>query len=188
MYLELRALVAEYGVLMGEADPLSRVDSYDHDNPYGSFHSLEARIKGYFSDEDEGTWDQVPFEHGDGAPVAKLTPEHFAGAVQFFLAIKSTEDPRVLAGQVEDENSFRLLALSMRRGGRFFGVRLKKSWDPPAQFPGGSERHYFEFMLDESQLIWDRVKQDGGVVLDSPLVQEGRLQAEDLAVYMTLPG
>lgn len=188
MYLELRALVGEYGVLMGEADPLAQVNPYDHDNPYPAFHSLEAKIKRYFSDEDEGTWDQVPFQPGDGAPVAKLTPEHFAGAVQFFLAVRSTEDPRVLAAGVEDENSFRLLALSMRRGGRFFGVRLKKAWDPPAQFPGGTDRHYFEFLLEDSKLIWERVQQDGGVLLDSPMVQQGRLRVEDLAVFMTLPG
>ena len=188
MYLELRALVAEYGVLQGEANPLADVETYDHDNPYQSFHSLETRINKYFSEEDEGTWTQVPFEPGDGAPVAKLTPEHFAGSVQYFLGIRSKEDPRVLAGAVEDENSFRLLAMSMRRGGRFFGVKLKKAWEPPPQFPGGSDRHYFEFLLDDSQLVWERVKQDGGLMLDSPLVDGSRVRVEDLAVFMTLPG
>ncbi len=192
IYFELRALVAEYGVLLGESDPLASIAEYDHDNPFVSFHSLEERLNRYFADEDEGTWDHVPFElgdgAGDGAPVAKLTPEHFATGVQFFLGIKSSEDPRVLASEVEDENSFRLLSLSMRRGGRFFGIKLQKAWEPPPQFPGGVEKHYFEFRLDESKLVWDRVIQDGGVMLDSSLVTTGRLSAENLAVYFTLPG
>lgn len=188
MYLELRALVAEYGVLLGEGDPLRGVSEYDHDAPYLAFHSIEERIHRYFADEDESSWERVPFTMREGSPVAELTPEHFANGVQFFLGIRSSDDPRVLAGEVEDENSFRLLALSMRRGGRFFGVRLQKSWEPPPQLPGGADRHYFEMRLDESALIWDRVKQDGGVMLDSPLVNSGRLSADDLAVYITLPG
>ncbi|MDQ7013589.1 MAG: type VI secretion system baseplate subunit TssK [Planctomycetota bacterium] len=186
MYLELRALVAEYGVLQGESAPLASIADYDHDNPYVSFHSLEERLNRYFADEDEGTWERVPFEAGDGgAPVAKLTSEHFAAGVQFFLGIKSNEDPRVLAGEVEDENSFRLLALSMRRGGRFFGVKLQKAWEPPPQFPGGADKHYFELRLDESKLVWDRVVQDGGVMLDSSLAD---MTAENMAIYITLPG
>jgi type VI secretion system protein ImpJ len=188
MYLELRALVAEYGVLLGEGSPLRGVAAYDHDNPYLAFHSLEEKINSFFADEDESSWERVPFTTREGSPIAELTPEHFANGVQFFLGVRSSEDPRVLAGEVEDENSFRLLALSMRRGGRFFGVRLQKAWEPPPQLPGGTDRHYFELRLDESSLIWDRVKQDGGVMLDSPLVTAGRLSADDLAVYITLPG
>ena len=77
--------------------------------------------------------EETTFENRDGVPVAALTADHLAKGVQFYLGLKSNEEPRTLASLIEDENGFRLLAINMRRGGAFFGVKLRKSWDPPPQ-------------------------------------------------------
>lgn len=187
VYLRLRSLAADLGVVAGRADPLEAVAEYDHDDPYTSFASLDRALRGLLATSDERRgWDRVAFVEEEGQTIAHLTPAHLAGGVQYYLGIRSPEEPRTLASKVEDANAFRLLASSMRRGGRVFGVVLRKTWDPPSQFPGGADRHYFELLVDESARVWERVKSDGGLMIDSGLVEDGQLRASDLAVFMTL--
>lgn len=72
----------------------------------------------------------VPFAPEGGISLCKLTDAHFTSANEYYLGIRTKEDPRVLATLVEDADKFKLMAKSLIQRSLFSGSSSSLSASP----------------------------------------------------------
>lgn len=183
MYLELREMLGELAALKPDADQFSMV-KYDHDNPAIAFVELSTRIRALLKPAGLDTWGKAQFKREEGVLVAALGPEVLAKANEFYLGVKSGEDPRGLARLVEDADEFKLMARSMVHH-RIRGVKLAEDRHPPLQLPSQVGLHFYRLERAESARMWDRIVGEKAMAIKYPGMESRTF--DEVALYYTIP-
>ncbi|MCB9845585.1 MAG: type VI secretion system baseplate subunit TssK [Phycisphaeraceae bacterium] len=183
VYLELRDCLGSLAALHPDVDPYD-VPRYDHDNPAVAFAELEKKIRAFLKVERSGSWLKIAFRAEGGVLVAELEDKHIGGPNEYFLAIKTSEDPRALARLVEDADEFKLMAKSLVQT-RIRGVRLAEERHPPLELPSPTGLHYFRLMRAESARTWERIVQERSMAVKFPGAESARF--DEVSLYMTVP-
>ncbi len=155
-YLELRELYSELSALYPDKDDFD-VLPYNHDNPVLCFRELSTKIRGYVRGSVAPSFMKVPFVNDGQFLSATLTDEHLTKPADYFLGIKTKEDPRGLAGFVEDADKFKLMPRSLATRA-IWGVRLKEERIVPLELPAAGDLHYFRLLRADSARVWDLLK------------------------------
>jgi type VI secretion system protein ImpJ len=182
LYLELRELLGELTALYPERNEFE-VAAYNHDNPILCFRELSTKIRSYLRGAVAPSFIKVPFVKGDdGVLAATLTDEHFTVPNDYFLGIKTKEDPRALSAFVEDADGFKFMPKSLASRA-IWGVRLKEERFQPLELPAQSDLHYYRLLRGESQRVWQQMQTEKSAVIR----WVGKEDADyDIALYMTV--
>jgi type VI secretion system protein ImpJ len=182
IYLELRELLGELAALQPDRDP-SDCAPYQHDNPYPCFDELTGKIRQLLRGSVAPSFLKVPFNEIDGLLRAVLADEHLTRPSDYFLGIKTKEDPRAVAKLAEDADRFKLMPASMA-GRAIRGVLLKEERFPPLELPAQSNLYYFRLLRGESARSWQQIQTERAAVVR----WSGHEGADyDITLYMTLP-
>jgi type VI secretion system ImpJ/VasE family protein len=184
MYLELRELLGELSALNPTKDDFD-VPAYDHDEPAVSFFELDARIRPYLKGAVKQTWISVPFAREGPFFVANLTDEHLTQPNDYFLGVKTRQEPRAVATLVEDADKFKLMAKRMVRQA-VWGVKLNEERQPPLELPAQGGLMYFRLNRAGSKM-WEQAKLDKGLAIT---IRGTEIDTSDfnITLYMTVPG
>ena len=181
IYLELLELMGELAALHPDRDPYETTP-YQHDNPYPCFHDLSTKIRELLRGAVAPSFLKVAFINVDGQRKATLIDEHLTRPSDYFLGIRTKEDPRALARLVEDPDRFKLMPVSMA-GRAIRGVVLKEERFPPLELPAQSGLYYFRLLRTESR-SWQQIQAEKAAVVR----WTGNDAADyDVTLYMTLP-
>lgn len=182
MYLDLRELLGELAALHPDRDEFE-VAPYDHDNPYLVFSELSSKIRSFLRGAVAPSFIRIPFVPVDGLPMVTVTPDQFAAANEYFLGIKTGEDPRALARLVENPDVFKLMPRSLATRA-IRGVILKEERFPPLELPAQSNLHYFRLLRTESARSWQQIQTEGSAVLVWPDSEHSDFE---VSLYLTIP-
>jgi type VI secretion system protein ImpJ len=182
IYLEMRELLGELAALHPDRDPYDSAP-YQHDNPYPCFDELTGKIRQLLRGSVAPSFLKVPFADVNGLLRAALAEEHLTRPSDYFLGIKTKEDPRAVAKLAEDADRFKLMPASMA-GRAIRGVLLKEERFPPLELPAQSNLYYFRLLRGESARSWQQIQTERAAVVR----WSGHEGADyDLTLYMTLP-
>lgn len=184
IYMNLRQLLAELAALHPDRDPFD-VSEYDHDDPAIAFNELSQKIRALLRGAVAARFLKVAFtrDHAEAIFCAELTDEVFSLPNEYFLAIKTKDDPRTLAQLVLDRDKFKLMPRSLANQ-RIFGVKLSHEPYPPVELPAQVGLHYFRLIRAESTRIWERIKQEKAIAAKWPGIESSDF---DITLYMTVP-
>ncbi len=184
MYLILRQLLAELAALRPDRDQFEVAD-YDHDNLEVSFNELSTRIRGLLKGLVQARFMKIPFtmDHEQKIFVATLTEEALSLPNEYFLAIRTKQDPSELAKLISDRDQFKMMPQSLSNQ-RVFGVQLIQELYPPVELPAQVGLHYYRIMRDESTRLWELIKQEKAIAVRWP---EAETSDFEIILYMTVP-
>jgi type VI secretion system protein ImpJ len=182
IYLELRELLGELAALHPERDQFD-ISPYDHDNPAVAFQELDARIRPYLKGAVKGRFVEIPFIREGRMLTLNLADEHLTVPNEYFLGIRTREDPRALAKLVEDADQFKLMPKSMIKLA-LWGVRLSEERHPPLELPSQTGLTYFRLRRADSTKMWDAAKRDKALAIRYADVESSDFQ---ITLYMTVP-
>lgn len=185
MYLELKQMLAELAALRPDRDQFETAD-YNHDNPAIAFKEICTKIRGLLKGVVPARFLKAAFtlDTEQNILVANLTDEALSLPNEYFLAIKTNQDPSELAKMVLDRDKFKLMPESLAKQ-RVFGIQLKQELYPPVELPAQVGLHYFRVVRGESARLWDRVKQDKVLAVRWPGIESSDYE---ITLYMTVPG
>ena len=182
IYVLLRELMGELAALHPDRD-LFETAPYNHDNPYPVFSELAAKIRQLLRGSVAPSFLKVPFTDVNGLLSAVLTDEHLTRPTDYFLGIRTKEDPRTLARLVEDGDRFKLMPQSIAARA-IRGVVLKEERFPPLELPAQSGLYFFRLLRGQSVRNWQQVQAEKVAVVR----WTGNESADyDITLYMTLP-
>ncbi|HEX6564472.1 MAG TPA: type VI secretion system baseplate subunit TssK [Chthoniobacterales bacterium] len=182
IYVLLRELMGELAALHPDRD-LFETAPYNHDNPYPVFSELAAKIRQLLRGSVAPSFLKVPFTDVNGLLSAVLTDEHLTRPIDYFLGIRTKEDPRTLARLVEDGDRFKLMPQSIAARA-IRGVVLKEERFPPLELPAQSGLYFFRLLRGQSVRNWQQVQAEKVAVVR----WTGNESADyDITLYMTLP-
>jgi predicted component of type VI protein secretion system len=183
-YLMLRQLLAELAALRPDRDQYEVV-GYDHDNLAVAFNELSTRIRGLLKGVVRARYLKIPFtiDHEQKFFTATLTDEALSLPNEYFLAIKTKQDPSELAKLVLDRDKFKMMPQSLANQ-RIFGVQLAQELYPPVELPAQVGLHYFRVMRGESVRLWERIQQEKTIAVRWPGVETSDFE---ITLYMTVP-
>lgn len=184
MYLELRELLAELGSMYPDKDQQLAAPAYDHDKPAVCFQDLTDKIRGLLRGAVTARFMKVDFKSDQNMFVAALTEEQFSQPNEYFIAVRSREDPIALAKLVENQDQFQVAAPTMV-GKRIFGLKLQEERYPPVELPAQSGQHYFRINRQDSQRMWDRIKEEKSMAIRWLGMENSDFA---LTLFMTVPG
>ena len=184
MYMELRQLLAELAALRPDRDQFEIVE-YEHDNPAIAFNELSTRIRGLLKGVVRAKYLKVSFtmEQEQQILVATLSDEALSLPNEYFIAIKTKQDPSELAKLVLDRDKFNLMPQSLANQ-RIFGVKLAQELYPPVELPAQVGLHYFRVMRSESTRLWERIQQEKSIAVRWPGIESSDFS---VTLYMTVP-
>jgi type VI secretion system protein ImpJ len=182
IYLELRELLGELAALHPDRDPYESAP-YQHDNPYPCFDELTGKIRQLLRGSVAPSFLKVQFTEVNGLLRAALTDEHLTRPSDYFLGIKTKEDPRAVAKLAEDADRFKLMPASMA-GRAIRGVLLKEERFPPLELPAQNNLYYFRLLRGESARSWQQIQTERAAVVRW-IGHEGA--DYEVTLYMTLP-
>jgi type VI secretion system ImpJ/VasE family protein len=184
MYLDLRELLAELGSMYPDKDQQLSPSLYDHDKPGICFQDLTDKIRGLLRGAVTARFMKVDFKSQQNMFLAGLTEEQFTQPNEYYVAVRTREDPLGLAKLVENQDQFQVAAPTMV-GKRIFGLKLQEERYPPVELPAQAGLHYFRVNRQESQRMWDRIKEEKAMG-----VRWLGMENSDFALtlYMTVPG
>ncbi|MCA8981726.1 MAG: type VI secretion system baseplate subunit TssK [Planctomycetes bacterium] len=182
MYLELRELLAELAALRPERDQFD-VSDYNHDNPSIAFKELAKRIRDLLRGVVTATFLKAAFERDGSIMVCRLTDDQLTQPNEYFIGIRTKDDPRALAKLVEDARQFKLMTLSMVHKD-VYGVRLTEERHPPLELPSEAGLHYFRLQRADSVRMWQAISTEKAIGLRWPGVETSDYR---ITLYMTVP-
>lgn len=182
MYIELRTLLGELAALHPDRDPFE-VAPYDHERLAMSFQELCDRIRVLLTDIAAPRFIRLPFRKEGDMLVADLTDEHVTQPNEYFLGIKTREDPRVLSKLVEDADQFKFMARKMAKA-RAWGVKLTEERYPPLELPAETGLQYYRLIRSESERMWTQIVGEKAIAIRWPDVETSDY---DVALFMTVP-
>ncbi len=182
LYVELRDLLGSLAALHPDNDQFEAAD-YDHDNPGVVFHELCAKVRRLLRGTVAAPILRLPFRLEGNVLVAELTDDHLTRPNEYFLGIKTKQDPSQVARLVENADEFKLMARTLA-GRAIFGVRLAEERYPPFGLPSETGLHYFRLLRAESQRMLDRISQEKAMAIRFPGVETSDY---DITLYMTVP-
>jgi hypothetical protein len=115
--------------------------------------------------------------------MAYFEEDHFSRPNEYFLGIRTKEDPRGLARLVEDADKFKLMAKSLAARA-IWGVRLEEERHPPLTLPSEVGLHYFRLLRAESARMWERIQDEMAMAIRWPGMETSDFK---IALYMTIP-
>jgi type VI secretion system protein ImpJ len=182
LYLELRELLAELTSLHPDRDQFDVAD-YDHENLFMAFSELSQKIRPLLVGTVSARYLQLPLKRDGRLMTAALLDEHIKGPNEYFIGIKTKQDPIEMAKLVVDADRFKLMAGSKARM-RVFGVRLAEERHPPLELPSQTGLYYFRLMRSENPQMWDMI-----VAEKSMAVTWSEIETSDfnITLYMTVP-
>jgi len=183
LYLELRDFLGELAALHPDLDPFD-APAFDHDRPGVSLGEVCEKIRRHLKVESSGTYLELPLRLEGRVLVGELAAEHVERPNEYFLGVRSGDDPREVARLVEDADEFKLMAKTLVET-RIRGVKLAEERHPPTQLPSPVGLHYFRLMRTESARMWDRILAEREIAVKFPGVDQGRF--ESVTLYMTVP-
>jgi len=182
IYVLLRELMGELAALHPDRD-LFETAPYQHDNPYPVFSELAAKIRQLLRGSVAPSFMSAPFTDVNGLLSAMLTDEHLQRPTDYFLGVRTKEDPRTLARLVEDADRFKLMPQSLASRA-IRGVVLKEERFPPLELPAQSGLYFFRLLRGQSSRSWQQIQAEKVAVVR----WTGNESADyDIALYMTLP-
>jgi type VI secretion system protein ImpJ len=182
IYILLRELLGELCALHPDRD-LFETEPYNHDNPYPVFSELAGKIRQLLRGSVAPSFLRVQFTDVNGLLSAALTEEHLQRPADYFLGIRTKEDPRTLAHLVEDADRFKLMPQSMA-GRAIRGVVLKEERFPPLELPAQSGLYFFRLLRGQSSRSWQQIQAEKVAVVR----WTGNESADyEITLYMTLP-
>ncbi|MHC4199099.1 MAG: type VI secretion system baseplate subunit TssK [Planctomycetota bacterium] len=184
VYLELAGLLGELAALQPDRDPFE-VPAYDHDSLGDVFPALCEAIRLLLRGPVAARFLRETFalDPDKRAFVASITDEELSLANEYYLAVKTREDPRALATLAEDPDRFKLLPLS-RAKRRVRGLRLAEERHPPLEFPAEVGLHYFRIMRDKTPKIWEQIVREKAIAATWRGVEASEFS---LTLCMTVP-
>lgn len=182
VYLGLRDLLGGLAALHPDNDQFEAAD-YDHDSPGVVFHELSAKIRRLLRGTVAAPILRLPFRREGNLLLAELTDEHLTRPNEYFLGIKTKQDPSQLAKLVENPDEFKLMARTLA-GRAIFGVRLAEERYPPFGLPAETGLHYFRLQRAESERMWERISQEKAMAVRYPGMDTSDY---DVTLYMTVP-
>jgi len=184
IYLILRELLGELAALRPDRDQYEVVP-YDHDNPSVAFNELSNRIRGLLKGAVRAKYLKIPLalDREEKLFAATLTEEALSLPNEYFLAVKTKQDPAELAKLVLDRDKFKLMPRSLAKQ-RVFGVQLTRELYPPVELPAQVGLHYFRVARDESARLWDRIQQERAIAVRWPGVETSDFE---ITLFMTVP-
>ncbi len=184
IYIELRQLLAELAALRPDRDQFE-VPEYDHDSPAIAFNEVTTRIRALLKGVVQARFLKVPFtmDQEQKILVATLSDEALSLPNEYFLAIKTKQDPSELAKLVLDRDKFKLMPQSLANQ-RVFGVKLAQELYPPVELPAQVGLHYFRVMRSDSARLWERITQEKACAVRWPGIESSDF---DVTLYMTVP-
>jgi len=184
MYMKLRQLLSELAALRPDRDQF-QIAEYDHDNPAIVFNELSTRIRALLRGVVKAKFLKVDFtmEHEEKILVATLSDEALSLPNEYFLAIKTKQDPKELAKLVEDRDKFKFMPRTLASQ-RVFGIRLIHESYPPVELPAQLGLHYFRLIPGESARLWERIKQEKAIAVRWPGIESSDF---NVTLYMTVP-
>jgi type VI secretion system ImpJ/VasE family protein len=184
-YLELRSLLAELCALSPEL-PQPEVPEYDHPEPGVGFMELDRAIRSRLPGGASGRQaERVDFVVSDKGLLARLTPDQLNLANEYFLAVRTRQDPSAVAQLVQSSDRFKLMSESMTRK-LIPGVRLQEERQPPVQLKQETGLMYFRLMRTEkfSTDMWERIRQEKAIGAWWPGMESSDFK---LSLFMTFP-
>ena len=183
IYLDLRELLAELSSLE-KGDDQFEAASYDHDVPAPIFKELATRIRSLLSVGHVPTYKKIDFELADKVLRIKLTDEDISAANEYFLGIKSKEDPTSLAQLVEDQDRFKLMSGSLVKKA-IWGVQLAEERFPPMGLPAQIGLSYFRLRLTgDGEKMWENITSEKEMAVRWPGMENSDFE---ISLYMTIP-
>lgn len=182
MYLELRELLGELTSLQPDRDAFD-VPAYDHDSPAVPFMDLLQKVRSLLKPMKGDLFRKVPFNRDGPTLLAKLSDQDLVAGNEYFLGIKTRQDPRAVASLVEDEDKFKMMAKSMWQA-RIRGIKLTEERHPPVILPAETGLHYYRLNRTESARMWDRIVQEREVAIWWPEIDAADFK---VTLYMTVP-
>lgn len=182
-HLELRGLYAELTALHPERADYSSA-YYDHDDLARTFNDIDVRIRNLLKSAAGASFLRLEFATEDTHLSAVLNEEHLTQPIEYYLAIKSKQDPREIIRLVEDPDQFKFMPRSLaNRAVR--GMVLKEERVAPLQLPAQAGLTYFKCIRTDSARIWQQIQAEKSVIIRWP-----NMAASDLKVtlYMTIAG
>jgi len=181
-YLELRELNGELVALHPDRDDFNVLD-YNHDNPVLCFRELSAKIRGYLRGAVAPSFIKVDFRREGDILAANFTDEHFTRPTDYLLGIRTKEDPRGLAGFIEDGDKFKLMPRSAANRA-YFGMPIKEERHPPLELPAQADLHYFRLERTNGRRHWDLIQSEKSAVIRWTGKEDADYQ---IALYMIVP-
>ena len=182
MYLELRELLGELTAMFPDRDEFE-VAPYDHDNPYLAFSELSSKIRSFLRGAVAPSFMKVAFVNVENWLTARLEDKHLSGPNEYFLGIKTAQDPRELAALAENADEFKLMPNSLRNRA-IRGVMLKEERFPPLELPAQAGLYYFRLLRHESARSWTQIQTEKAAVVVWP--EQAKTDYE-VSLYMTVP-
>ncbi len=182
-YLELTTLLAELAALRPAEEPDAFVP-YRHDRPLVTFLTLYEKIRPLTAGGETETFWTLDFtrETPESPWLADLEPRHLQTPNQYFLGVRSGEDPETVRRLVEDGATFKFMPGGLVAKTRVYGVKLK--YEPHAPLPMRADLQYFRIQRAESEAMWSRIEAEGRVGVRWPGMEESDFS---LALFMTIP-
>jgi type VI secretion system protein ImpJ len=182
IYIVLRELLGELAALHPDRDLFASAP-YNHDNPYPCFSELATKIRLLLRGSVAPSFLKAPFAPIDDVLTASLTDEHLQLPVDYFLGIRTKQDPTSLARLVEDADRFKLMPQSLaNRAVR--GIVLKEERFPPLELPGQNGLYFFRLMRGQSSRSWQQIQAERLAVVRWTSNEPADY---DITLYMTLP-
>jgi type VI secretion system protein ImpJ len=182
MYLELRELLGELTALHPDRDEFE-VAPYDHNNPYLAFSELSSKIRSFLRGAVAPSFLKLPFTDADGWRTALFETQHLTAPNEYFLGIRTSQDPRQLARLVENPDEFKIMPRSLATRA-IRGVLLKEERFPPLELPAQSGLYYFRLLRTESTRSWQQIQVEKAAVAVWPDQEQTDY---DVSLYMTVP-
>ena len=183
VYLELREFLGDLAALHPERDQFDSAD-YDHDNLSACFPDLVGRIRSLLRGAVQARFLAVPLVNEGRMLTAALTDEHLSAPNDYFLGIKTKDDPIALAKLVEDGDKFKMMSKT-KIPLRIFGIKLAEERHPPLELPAQTGLYYFRLVRGESQRMWDAIKEEKSIAIRWPDMETSDY---NITLYMTIPG
>jgi len=157
---------------------------YDHDDLYRTFNDIDVRIRGILNSAAGASFLRVEFTAEEAFLSTRLNDEHLSRPIEYYLAIRSKEDPREIIRLVEDPDQFKFMPRSLaNRAVR--GMVLKEERIAPMQLPVQAGLTYFRCIRSESTRIWQQIEAEKSVVIRWPNMAASDLQ---VTLFMTIAG
>lgn len=182
LYLEVRGLLSELAALRPDRD-LFGVPDYDHDEPLPCFSELLTKIRPLLEGTVAPSFLRLDFTREGNLFVSALRDEHLSRPTDYYLAIKTNEDPIALARLVEDGDQFKLMPKSLA-GRAIRGIKLTEERQTPLQLPADASLHYFRLVRADNPRMWERVTQERTLTAQWPNSEVADVQ---LTLYMPVP-
>jgi type VI secretion system ImpJ/VasE family protein len=182
MYLELRDLLGSLAALWPENDQYE-VPDYDHDDPAVCFEELCAKVRRLLRGAVLTPILRVPFRREGHLLTAALTDEHLTKPNEYFLGVKSKQDPQAVAQLVGNRDEFKLMPRSLADRA-VFGVLLVEERYPPIGLPAETGLQHFRLQRAESQRMWDRIVKEKAMAIRFPGIETTDFS---ITLYMTVP-